>query len=393
MLIWLRSPEGHAILAELAERPLAEAQTLRELERLRRRFSPAQAAAALELTLLRQRASAKFPHAQQLFFTREALEQASAAPVAAQRAARLAPYGDVADLGCGLGGDTMALAGAGAQVWAIERDPLRLALCQANVAALGLEARVRPLLCDLLSAPPPKANALFCDPGRRAGGRRRFNVADYEPALAHVLAWRSQTPALALKLAPGVDTNELPLDAEVEFVSLNGELKEAALWCGPLASTRMRASLLRSDSNSAIAYHTMSKDDPELHLAAWIAPPAAYLYEPDPAIIRAGLVRELGAHLGAAQLDEQIAYLSSATLVASPFARVWRVITWLPFNLKALRAQLRELNAGSITVKKRGSPLDSEQLARQLSRPNGQPLVVVLTKHLGKPMALIAALL
>ncbi|WP_245863351.1 class I SAM-dependent methyltransferase [Candidatus Viridilinea mediisalina] len=393
MLTWLRSPVGQALLAELAEQPLVETQTLRALERIRRRVSPAQAAAALELALLRQRAASKFPNAHQLFFTREALEQASAAPVAAQRAARLAPSGDVADLGCGLGADTLALAGAGAHVWAVERDPLRLALCQANVAALGLEARVSPLLCDLLTTPPPKAHALFCDPGRRAGGRRRFNVADYEPPLAHVLHWRKQTPALALKLAPGVETSALPSDAEVEFVSLNGELKEAALWCGPLATTRMRASLLRSTSNGAVTYHTMSKDAPELQREAWLAPPATYLYEPDPAIIRAGLVRELGVCLDAAQLDEEIAYLSGTTLVASPFARAWRIITWLPFNLKALRAQLRALDAGPITVKKRGSPLDSDQLARQLSRPNGQPLVVVLTKHLGKPIALIAALL
>ncbi|RRR68749.1 MAG: class I SAM-dependent methyltransferase [Candidatus Viridilinea halotolerans] len=386
---WLRSPVGQTLLAELAERPLAATQTLPELERLRRRFSPAQAAAALELALLRQRAAAKFPAAAKLFLTREALEQASAAPVAAQRAARLAPYGQVADLGCGIGGDTLALAAAGAHVCAVERDPLRLALCQANVAALGLEGRVTPLLRDLLTTPPPAANALFCDPGRRAGGRRRSNVEDYEPPLAHVLAWRSQTPALALKLAPGVDVSALPPDAEVEFVALNGELKEAALWCGPLATTRMRATLLHTREDGSIEHHTLAKDALDAPLAARIEPPAAFLYEPDPAIIRAGLVRELGALLGAAQLDAEIAYLTSPKRVATPFARVWPIIHWQPFNLKALRATLRELEAGVITVKKRGSPLDSDQLARQLSRPHGQPLVVVLTKHAGKPVVLI----
>jgi SAM-dependent methyltransferase len=386
---WLRSAAGQAILAELADRPLAENDRLPELERLRRSLTPAQAAAALDLAILRRRAVTKFPAAAQLYFTREALEQASAAPVAARRATRLAAYGHVADLGCGIGGDALALASAGAQVTAVDHDPLRLAMCRANAEALALDARITTLQRDLLVEAPPRAEALFCDPGRRAGGRRRFSGAAYEPPLAHVLAWRQANPALALKLAPGIDPAELPPDAELEFVSLDGELKEAALWCGPLATTARRATLLQSDSSGRITIHTMSKNDPSANPAAYCLLPAAFLYEPDPAIIRAGLVRELAGALGAAQLDEQIAYLTAPTLVASPFARAWPVLDWLPFNLKGLRTRLRLLEAGAVTVKKRGSPLDSDQLARQLSRPGGRPLVVVLTRSSGNPVALI----
>ena len=74
---------------------------------------------------------------------------------------------------------------------------------------------------------------------------------------------------------------------------------------------------------------------------------------------------ELVAAATPAQLDAQIAYLTGPELVATPFARAWPVITWLPFGLKALRARLRELSAGAVTVKKRGSPLDADALARQ----------------------------
>jgi hypothetical protein len=390
-LNWLRSPAGQETLAELAERPLAEANTLRELERLRRYLTPDRAAAALDLAILRRRASAKFPAAAQLYFTREALEQASAAPVAAHRAARLAPSGHVADLGCGIGGDALALAAAGAQVTAVDRDPLRLAICRANAEALGLGGQITTLERDLLSASPPLADALFCDPGRRAGGRRRFSVEDYEPPLAHVLGWRRTTPALALKLAPGVEHAAIPPDAELEFVSLDGELKEAALWSGPLATTARRATLLRTTPDGRTEMHGMTSDDQSAAPSPSILPPSAFLYEPDPAVIRAGLVRDLGAALGAGQLDAQIAYLTAPTLVASPFARAWPVLGWLPFNLKGLRVRLRELGAGAVTVKKRGSPLDSDQLARQLSRPGGRPLVVVLTRSADQPVALICA--
>ncbi|NJO84981.1 MAG: SAM-dependent methyltransferase, partial [Blastochloris sp.] len=99
----------------------------------------------------------------------------------------------------------------------------------------------------------------------------------------------------------------------------------------------------------------------------------------------------LAALLGAAQLDREIAYLTAAHYQPSPFARAWAIHEWHPFNLKRLRARLRDLNAGAVTVKKRGSPLDTDQLARQLSSNGSQPLLVVLTQRNGRPIILIGA--
>jgi SAM-dependent methyltransferase len=385
-LSWLRSPAGQATLADLAVRAPADSATLHELERLRRTLPPEQARAALELAALRRRARAKFPAADHMYFTREALEQASAAPVAAHRAARLAPRGHIADLCCSIGGDALAIAGAGARVTAVDRDPLRLALARANAEALGLADRIAFVEQDLLAEPPPSADALFCDPGRRAGGRRRFNVEEYEPPLATILGWRAQTPALAAKLAPGVELAQLPADAEVEFVSLDGELKEAALWCRPLAEAARRATLLRTRPGGPAEAHELVSGAASPQV---ISPPRAFLYEPDPAVIRAGLVTDLAARLGAAQLDPQIAYLTADGLAATPFARAWPILEWLPFGLKPLRARLRALDAGPVTVKKRGSPLDTDALARQLSGRGARELVVVLTQAQAKPVALI----
>jgi SAM-dependent methyltransferase len=388
-LEWLRSPPGQTLLAELAASSLSEASVLPTLKRLRSRYPAELARAAVEQTLLRRRARGKFPHAERLYFMREALEQASSATVAGHRARRFAGYARVADIGCGIGGDALALAGAGCHVTAIERDPLRLALAQANAAALALAERLHFVPGDALTLTLPAVDAIFCDPGRRAGGRRRFSVAQYEPPLAHVLGWRAQVPALAVKLAPGVDPAELNVsnDTELEFVSLDGELKEAVLWCGPLASTRRRATLLSGAAAVDSATLTDKASAPLPDLAA----PAAILYEPDPAIIRAGLVAHLAAQLDAAQLDSSIAYLTAPTQVLTPFARAWQIHEWLPFSLKRLRARLRAYDAGRVTVKKRGSPLDTDQLARQLGGKGTQPLVVVLTRVQGQPAALICS--
>jgi hypothetical protein len=271
-------------------------------------------------------------------------------------------------------------------VTAVDRDPLRLAMAAANAEALGLSGRITVLERDLLVAEPPPADAYFCDPGRRAGGRRRFSVEAYEPPLSRLLAWRSHTPALAVKLAPGVDPTALPAAAELEFVSLDGELKECVLWCPPLARVRRRATLLQTAKAKLRHDEISSSLSP---VPGSLSPPLAFLYEPDPAVIRAGLVRDLAAQLDAAQLDPQIAYLTASRLVATPFARAWPILSWQPFSLKMLRARLRELDAGPVTVKKRGSPLDTDALARQLSGDGARSLVVVLTQVAGKPAALI----
>lgn len=394
MLAALQTPAGQALLTDLATRPLTETDLLRELTRLRTHYPADLARAAVEQTLLRQRARAKFSHADRLFFTREALEQSSSEAVANQRAGRFADYAHIADLGCGIGGDALALAAAGRRVTAVDRDEVRLALAAANAVALGVESQLTFVYADLLETPPPNADALFCDPGRRAGGRRRFQVEQYEPPLTHVLAWRNRTPALAIKLSPGINLAELAelmsADDELEFVSLNGELKEAVLWCGPLATTHRRATLLRSRSTPA-GFETTSVTLTEApnRVTPPLTQPATWLYEPDPAVIRAGLVADLAAHLDAAQIDPDIAYLTAPDLRATPFARAWRIREWLPFNLKRLRSRLRDLDAGPVTVKKRGSPLDTDALARQLSGKGTCPLVVVLTHVVGQPAALI----
>lgn len=394
-LAWLRSPAGQSLLAELATSDLTEQTVLANLTHLRKQYPPDYAQAAVEQTLLRRRARAKFRAADRLYFTREALEQASGEAVARHRAERFAGFAHVADMCCGIGSDAWALARVGCAVTAVDRDPVRLALAQANAEVLGLGGQITFVAADVLTAPLPVVNALFCDPGRRAGGRRRFTGEEYEPPLAQVLGWRAYMPELAVKLAPGIAHSEVAAVGrhELEFVSLNGGLKEATLWCGSLATVERRATLLRSEPTAAqgaewgVGVVTLTSAD--AYAQPPLALPDAVLYEPDPAVLRAGLVGHLATQLGAAQLDPDIAYLTAPVLTATPFARAWRVREWLPFQLKRLRARLRALDAGAVTVKKRGSPLDTDALARQLSGKGAVPLVVVLTQVQGRPAALI----
>jgi hypothetical protein len=429
---WLLTSDGQALLAEAMVSDLSDVAQLRELTRLRRLATPARAAAAYEIAVLRRRAAAKFGAAERLYFTREALEQASGERIAAYRAGRYQSYGTIADLCCGVGGDTLALAGV-ADVIAVDRDPLRLAMAAANARVLGLADRISFVEADLQQAPTPDAAAIFFDPARRHDGRRVFALSDYQPPVTLARRWRERVPAIGIKVAPGVTDEDIAaLDdpaLEVEFISVDGELKEALLWHGPLATPGRRATLLVRDGRRTMDDGRWTTDDgrrttddqrrttnderpttndqrrttndnidrncefsilnSQFSTSAPLAPPLSYLYEPDPAVIRAHVIGQLAEQLGAAQIDREIAYLTADSVMKTPFARCWRVIEWLPWNLKRLRVRLRALDVGAVTVKKRGSPLDTDTLARQLSGEGSRALVVVLTRVAEQPAALI----
>jgi hypothetical protein len=396
----LLSSAGQAALAAAVERSPTESTFLNDFTSLSRRFPAELARLALEIAILRHEAAVKFPYAEQMYFTRPALEQASSHTVAAYRAGRYAAAGlsQVLDLGCSVGGDTLALAeqlpspSGGPAVTGLDRDPLRLAMARANTAALGLDQLAAFVQADLLQPLPVKltnASGLFFDPARRTGERRVFSVQQYQPPLRVIDAWLAHTAALGVKISPGVELAELSgYTAEVEFISLNGELKEAALWFGPLRTARFRATLLPGP-------HTLADEatptGEALERPPRLGKPQRYLYEPDPAVLRAGLVRLLGERLEAAQLDPDIAYLTGEQRIQTPFARCWEIETWMPFQLKRLRAALRQRGVGQVVVKKRGSPISPEQLVHDLKLKDGMEERVLFLTHLnGQPIVVIA---
>lgn len=372
----LLSPNGQAALAAACALAPTEAAFLPCLTRLQKQFDPELAKAALETCLLREKARAKFALAERMYFTREALEQASGESIARYRAARLAPFPRIGDWCCGIGGDSLALAEQH-ELFAAELEALRLAMAEQNLAAHGVHAHF--LRADVAQLALPKLDALFFDPGRRVEGRRKFSVEDYEPPLSHIKTWLPQLQALAVKISPAVALHEIAnYDCEVEFISVAGELKECVLWLGACKTVSRRATLLPGG-------HTLTPQEE----AARISPPRAYLYEPDPAILRAGLVKTLAAQLEADQIDADIAYLTSDRLAATPFARAFAITEVLPFNLKKLRARLRALNVGRVTIKKRGSPLEPEALLRQLKLEGTEHCVLFLTQVQGEPFVLL----
>ena len=211
----LLTPAGWALLATLP--PYRQDEALALGERLRAQgHSPDLVAAALTQQRLRARATAKFgPFASTMLFTPDGLEQATRLAVAAHHAARYQRAGTtrVADLGCGIGGDALALAGLGLGVLAVERDETTAALATVNLMRFP-EVTVRCADAREVDLVAEGVDGVFADPARRSGGRRLTDPEQWSPPLSTVLAWSMPGAAFTPRAVPSTHLT-LPTIAEV----------------------------------------------------------------------------------------------------------------------------------------------------------------------------------
>ncbi|HEY3995665.1 MAG TPA: class I SAM-dependent methyltransferase [Mycobacterium sp.] len=371
---YLRSVSGAAALAAVAELELAEATRVADVAAIRARFGD-RAPVLVETTLLRRRAADKLSgpgfDVSNWLFTDEALQQATAAPVAVHRAVRLADGPDgsnvvVHDATCSVGTELAALRGAGVEAVGSDIDPVRLAMARHNLGERAGLCRADAL------RPVTRGAAVIVDPARRIGGRRRFSVDDYQPGLPQLLdAYQGRD--FAVKCAPGIDFDHirrLGFDGEIEVTSLGGSVREACLWSAGLArhGVRRRASVL--DRGEQIT-DTDPDDCPTRPAGRWIV-------DPDGAVVRAGLVRHYGARHGLWQLDPDIAYLSGDRL--PPAVRGFEVLEQLAFHERRLRQALAALDCGTLEVLVRGVRVDPDALRRRMRLRGSRSLSVVVTR-------------
>lgn len=396
---WLLTDDGQVLLG-VAGRALAEhpGDPVRAAAAVRRTEPDAdRAAAALTQADLRLRAAPKLGEdARRMYFTPDGLEQATRTRVAAHRAARLAVAADllrspsVVDLGCGIGGDLVAYARAGLVAAGVDLDPVRVAVAEANLAALGLQGAAR--VADATTVDTSPFGAAHADPARRGARGRVMDAEGWAPPWPFVTDLLvggtdrpGRTPAV-VKVAPGIGHDLVPEGVEAEWVSDEGDVKEAALWSPELATARRRATVLGAGGLASLT----EEDDP------WdgagprpVRELGAYLYEPDGAVIRAGLVTAVAAGVGGGLLDEHIAYVTSDEAFRTPFARAYAVREQVPYREKQLRQALRERGIGRLTIKKRGVDVVPEELRSRLGLRGDAEATLVLTRVRGAGTALL----
>jgi SAM-dependent methyltransferase len=387
----LISPEGQALLAEVGDID-SKADMVKVVSKLRGKGHPAElVATVLTQIKLRRRAKAKFGEfAERMFFTEEGLEQASRLKVAAIHAGRFRDQKltDVADLGCGIGAETLAFASLDMNVTAYELDEVTAAIATYNLAGFD---NVKVEQADVTNISLNSFDGLFIDPARRDLkdsttniNKRKYDINDFSPSFDFVLEAARLKPTI-VKLGPGLDHKDIPEDAEAVWVSDDGDLVELTLYFGVLKREGIkRAALLLSPNGTFEITSSQSE-----RVDAPLGELGKYLYEPDPAVIRSHLVGDLALELGLNIFSNEIAYLSGDKEISSPWLKSYEVLENLVFDRKKLKAYLREKKIGVLEIKKRGADITPEQLRRELDPKGPESATLIVTRVEGAHRVLI----
>ncbi|MGD9635667.1 MAG: class I SAM-dependent methyltransferase [Pirellulales bacterium] len=383
---WLVGDEAAVVLRDLAGRD----EPLHTLAgRLRKQFSTERSHLLLEQVELRERARAKFARAEEMFFTRIGLEQATDEWVAwykARRFAEVAAARAVTDLCCGIGGDLLAL-GEVAQVVGVDRDDVSGTLAAANARALGRDQNVKVEAADVDAYELGQHVAWHLDPDRRPQGRRTTALAWSSPGTETIERLLSASPHAAVKLAPAAD---LPAAweerCELEWISRDRECRQLVAWHGSLARDvgKRCATVLSVDGKESASFAG------EANVEFSYAPLDQFLFEPDPAVLAAQLAGAFGDRHGLSALSPGIAYLTGPQAIDSPLLACFAVNEVLPLDLRKISDALCVRHIGRLEIKKRGVDHDPQRVRKQLRVGGDNEATLLLTKLNGKHAAILA---
>ncbi len=382
--IKLLSPEGAKLLGELG--PLhSRADVLKLVSDLRKKGYDAELiATALTQLKLRRLAQSKFGEfAEKMLFSQDGLEQASRLQVAALHVGRFRQAGinHVADLGCGIGAESLAMASLELTVSAFEKDEVTAAIATYNLASFS---NVTVEHADVTAVDLASFEGLFLDPARRDNRNRIFRPEDFSPSFDFVLAAAKLKPTI-VKLGPGHPHNQIPADAEAVWVSVDGDLVELGLYFGKVKRPDvLRAAMLisKNGTHEIVANQTTTEH-------AELGALGDYLYEPDNALIRSHLIGQFAETLNLNAISPEIAYLTGKEPISSPWLKGYQIIEDMPFDRKKLSAFLNKRDVGALQIKKRGADVIPEQLRNELNLKGSQPAIIVITRVNNKHRVLL----
>ncbi|MEZ6039666.1 MAG: class I SAM-dependent methyltransferase [Planctomycetaceae bacterium] len=374
---------------------------LKNQKRLREQFDEELVRAALSLHEARRRAASVLPRADQLWLTRVGLEQSTNWQLALYKASRFQDCDSVTDLCCGIGIDAAALS-RNCEVQAIDSDPSMVLRCQWNADILRSADRdtSHPAVitrCLDVTAGDWNAQIVHADPDRRAGRDRPVKrLEQYQPPLEWMQHLTKTAAGGAIKISPASNFTQKFPECEIELISLDGECREATVWFGhlkgnhPFRATVLTSKCSGSQQDAGVEIETISIDP----LSAW-APQAAecgaFLFDPDPAVVRSGMLDGVAELLSLERLDPEEEYLTGQAPVESVFVKGFLVEAILPNNIREVRQWLRKNNPSSdYEIKCRRIPTDAHAVRKQLPTGDDPPRTILFARIAGRTRVVIA---
>lgn len=380
-----------------------ENDTLRAGIALRKRSpntAPNIIAEAFEILMLRKKAQAFGLWAEQGFFTRQSLEQATAPVVARHHAERFTGCRHVLEICTGAGFDTAALARVAERVTTIELDTRLAAMARQNLVAQGI-TNVQVVCGAAADVVQTLDISLFdgcwCDPSRRnAQGKRIENPDEYSPPLSWLQGLMPQGIA-GIKISPAANVASYLASKQTdsnniwarEWVGIGGECREQVLWRG----VGLRDGTAVLPDMGEIWLPPENRIQPRV----WDKPLSGleghYLTEPHGCIIRSGRLADFFAEREISLLDEHIAYgISEIQLPQSAWLQAFRVVEAFPFHRKTLRERILAQSWGNgIEIKKRGFPETPDDIRKWLKLPLSKNAGTVIITRVGVGHAMMLA--
>ena len=349
----------------------------------------------LEEVHLRVKGKKKFPRAHQMKFNRDGLAQASSKYVAEYRTWKMRQQlGEVhksLDIGSGIGGDTIAMA-LRWKVLSVERNVVSMEMLKHNVQVYNVVKNVDFILGDILQLLDDiefqkkleDLDCIFFDPSRRSEGKRTVKIEEYEPPLSLVEKLKDFSQNICVKIAPGVDLSRIEYDCDIEVISYKGEVKEVVLWFGKFKTSLDKKVILATKLPEKITWIQKSK-----RYNVPVSEPRDFIYEPDPAFIKAHLISDIAEKYDLSQLHKKTAYLTGDSFIDIPILKCYHVLTYESLDYSSINKTLTTLNIGSVDLKAPGISVDLKRIQKSI-RGNGRKKgLLILTKVLNKPSAII----
>ncbi len=360
---------------------LGNALPLNRMEQIRKEYPELPLSDLLNHFELQKRGRARFEDAEKMVFTAKGLEQSSSEVMGKYHVRRAGKAAVIADLCCGIGGDLMYLAENRKQVYAVDLDADTL-LCARYNCRKWTNIKYYQQAAETFQQ---KVHLIYADPDRRPQGNRKISPEEMQPTLRQLVELyfhKELCGGMLIKLAPVLNYRKVEKEyfgnrghyAEArcswEFISENGTVKEILLCLGDQASAVKRQAVLLPSGQIL-----SGSGSEEVAVSGW----QPFIFEPDNAIIRAGLVQKLGVELGYQLLDQHLALLTGNEAVSETFGKLYRLSEVLPFNRKLLQKYLREKGIGELVIKTRGFPDTTEKLHKQFQlRGSGKMIMLIV---------------
>ena len=381
--LWQQLKQTPELFADIES---ANGSALQRQQQLREVYPADLVRLGLDLHELRLRAGEKLSRADRMWFTRQSLEQTSSEALAEYKAlrfqSRLKGIDTIHDLCTGVGADAIALSKI-SPVITYDLDLIMLQLAQWNAEVYEQNTQITFQQQDVNEL-DVSGKVIHIDPDQRdAQGKRNRRLENIQPPLEVLQRMAQECRAGAIKLSPASNFGGKFHDCETELISWKGECKQAVIWCGELADEGLwRATVLPSGESLV--------GDP-LEAFPEFSEVSNFVYDPDPAVVRAGMINQLSEQLGVARLDDAEEYLTSAERIDSPFLSGFQVIETLTRNETHLRKFLRKLDVGEVEIKCRHLRIDIEKLRKSLPLNGTKAITLIFARVGGKSKVIVCS--